>query len=496
MIEAMSLVLPAQARTAPLDSPGADYGAWVAAIRPRVIHVAKLMIERGDSRHFEDCVRGWRQAEDRSLRHEFDGDAEPLVPVALLWVVAHLYQKGVLTAPAWWLQQIVGEARTQTLISRVEQQIQQSPVDIGMWVSLEMPSGEAHFLDVDSDLLRGLVLSLLVGARVGTTPRFDIGEAIYARRQQFVQILDALTATASSLEADLRISDVPGRLASLRGALSDAVSRYERSERDSLRAASIEPQVTADFASAVQTARDEGFPRWVLEEAGSVHRERREPPEKTGLGRVAYEDKRIVVSANLGDPAGRFFGTAYGEAISRGELQILVDQLSRLPARDWRLPTVTGRLLKAVDRLTNNGTPPSLILVPLAWRLLRSLEEDGHLTLSHRRTSHRDVAGFFDGIRVCDSSVTEGDAYVISLPGAVTLTQYVAKGGELETEIRSLRGEEAAKVSEERLASVAPDPTEDRAARCALLIRFAAIEHIRMTVNPHAAVRVRLPALD
>jgi hypothetical protein len=211
------------------------------------------------------------------------------------------------------------------------------------------------------------------------------------------------------------------------------------------------------------------------------------------LGIQTLEDKKLVVSAGGVEPNGQLFGESYGRSMARGELNAFLASLDKLPPRHWRLPTATGRLAKAVERLREIGVEPNLILIPLSWRLLETLRRQGHFTSSHREQA-RSVAGTFDGIQVCDCSMAGVDrAYVLGLPTAVALRQYIDEGRDVETEIRSLREEEAKVLSEERLAVVAADLTEDRAARVALLVRFGAWERMAIVVDRKAAIRVCLP---
>jgi len=398
MIEAMNYILPAAAVRAPRGTPEASYTAGLAAIGPRLISVLKLMVDAQDKVNFEECLRNWRHAE-RDDRDSGQPDAYAAFSssVALGWVIARRYRAGALSDPRWWLERVIGRDDAATVISAVDRQLETNSIDLNYWALMELPSGEAHYIDTNSDLVRSLIYSLLIGSPSGVAAAFDIGPGLYGIRTRFRELVTESMDASTSLDADLRVSDVLGRLTAIQVAFNEAVSRRERAERDRIRAASIDPQIVADFARAILKARDEGFPRRILEGWAAVHRGGRAFAILPLMGLATLEDKKLVVPSDGVEPDGHFFGEAFGQSLARGELRALLDGLSALPARHWRQSTVSGRIAKALDRLRQTGLEPNLILIPSSWRLWRTLESEGHFLRSPHEEA-REAIGSFDNI--------------------------------------------------------------------------------------------------
>lgn len=86
----------------------------------------------------------------------------------------------------------------------------------------------------------------------------------------------------------------------------------------------------------------------------------------------------------------------------------------------------------------------------------------------------------------------DDSAYVLSLPLALRVTQFVRDGMELDSDIRPLSESEIATISAERLASVAQDASESDALRAALLVWAEAWAGIAIDIDRKAAIRVLL----
>lgn len=286
------------------------------------------------------------------------------------------------------------------------------------WVSLQGPELEAQFIDVDGPALRALVLTLLLrrSALKRIPPASWMSEHRVDRARGFItELLDVPYVREFALDANETQEAAARRL---HGLLQQAEGEQREIEDRELISRELDPEKVSTFEGAVVKGWSDG----------------RLAPALMGLGAASvavvettrFADSRFGFAPRL-EPKGMFVtptnwvsvdshGEHLGKELALGEALELVKALVK-HARPLRgRGTPLERLNLVVSKLRADGHAPSLILMPINWRLGRELGLSESRPATHDSALGGHIRGWIDGVPVTEwSAVPKDRLYVVDL---------------------------------------------------------------------------------
>lgn len=402
---------------------------------------------------------------------EFNRTAFPLA-----WSVVREYRLQRLADPLAWIAATGLPGDPQLLVDASEEYF---GLDLGLtslttWVLEDLPQGQAHLIDSDTDTAWTLVL--LLATRVTADQdhhlRLRIGPNLYARRDRIFAVIDEMRARSVDVARDFAILQLSETLTAVRGAFQDAAQTYEAEDRRHVVDAPISSRAETDLRAAVLMGWRAGFPRSVLERAGSVVRsESRGPRTLFGLSaiapRVFFIDRSDVI-----DDAARRIGDDLARAVVRGEGSALAAQLKTVKPTFAR-GTIGTRLWRGIHSLDKQGGATDCF-IPYSWNLTEALVSIG----AERSVEGGDSWWDLGAVRVRQwMEWDEQSLILLRLPDAVTITQYkVDESGELRIRLATVDNGEG-------------DGDKNQDPR----IRISAHERLSIRVARRAVRRIPLP---
>lgn len=444
--------------------------------------VARAAVGCQDAATARELLRRWRIAEQRGTK---GAPSRIATALPMLWEVVRRVQAGELVDGPGWLR-IAGESTTPMVaiagfLEQLDPEMQD--VDLGHWDSWDRPSHEVHTVDGDSDLVRAVLL--LIGLTTTSSAKvraFDVSRPMYERRATVERIVSEMTADATTYEGMYGLTSLSTTLGSFKAAWDESVARYERAERDLLRAAPIHPSATEAFVAAVRDTFAAGHPRSTL-----IARTRVVAPGraiKRWLGRRVLEDKRFFVDRPEADGAPREMGTMYAEALLRGELSVITTQLASLRRRTYGRKSLTERLVAAIDDL---GAPADqlVILIPHDWQVRSTLQREGRFTLDD--SPGATAIGALANVPVFEIGADADWMAVLTPARALRVEQ----DGDVRAGVESIDEPEVRRLD---AAGVDPggEPSETTAERFALRVVAHAEVRSRISVDARFARRVQV----
>ncbi len=300
------------------------------------------------------------------------------------------------------------------------------------WIMLERPELEVGFVDTDGPILKAFAHSLLSRPSVDEIPAASWINSNHVSRLN--EILDEL-ADWSELWRRLGESegDVSERAELLKSLLQSALDRQVAREHQELAEQELDAEKVEEFVSTVVRS-------WM---------EHRLLPEFARLSGLGITEIRVEewTGPTFGfkpmlDPKGLFVSPTNwvgldhvaddrGRVLAQGEVTAIVE-LATVHAREVASGgEPSERLSSLLEQLRVDGFNPSLIVVPIDWRLADSLGLDDHNR--HRRGVGlgRNFQGRHDGVPVIDWwDVPSGRAFAMDMSQFCEVIDGVAGPGE------------------------------------------------------------------
>jgi hypothetical protein len=468
------------------------------AVRRGLVGVLRQTIHQGDLANFREGLRRWRIAErDNGDREETDPFMVPVAvrcPIPLAWEVVRRQSAGALANAGDWLRLAIGDVTLEELVAAVDGQLDgdERLANLGDWVSFDLPSHEAHYIDDQSDLLRALIVgACLRGESERPVPPIRIGGGLYSVREGFERVLKAIQADAPLLEDAFGIDDLAARAAEFADAYRRALAEYERAERDRIRAAAVDPGRVSAFAAAFRKAVTETELRSLVSREGRSESAAVAPPPRAWLRARRLVDKTFFVASR--DAVGaESIGEMYGKSLGRAEQSRLVHALAVGRVRAFGKRTVTERLLAAASELGGTGHQNVVFLVPDSWEFTSALEREGPFVRAVSR--HSGPLGELAGCPVYGLGDRELHWAAAMLSGStLTFRQFVSSAREpLVAEVQEIDDALAATLMGSG-TTVDGDPGESMAERLKLRVLLVTEEAIEFQVDPPEIRRVAIP---
>jgi hypothetical protein len=297
------------------------------------------------------------------------------------WTIARAYRQGKLAEPRQWMAATGLPGESQLLLDTLEEQLGEVSVlaDYSTWVLMELPPGQAHMIDADTDAYWAFLLLLAsqVAANPGQALRLRVGRNVFGRRTEIFATLDAIAARGIRIAKDFSLRQFSSVvLPTIRGALQEAIAQFERQERAELVAATIDADLVRQASEAAQAEWRRSQYRLLLESVGAIHH-----IDRVGSGPLFGISARapklfFVQGSDASDNAAKTIGEDLARSIVRGEEERLILGLSGVRASGSRGRPAT-RIHRAIASLAAAGTPATHCLMPRRWRFTASLEDFG-----------------------------------------------------------------------------------------------------------------------
>src|SRR5262245_54873709 len=155
---------------------------------------------------------------------------ETAFPIA--WAVAREYRRGNLTKPFEWISATRLPGEIQLLADTYEIYVTHDSglADLGSWVLEDLPPGQAHRIDSDTDSAWAFLLlwAIRQSASESDARGFSLGPNTYATRQQLFSTLDEISARADQVAQDFKLRQLESRIIpEIRRALQQSIDQFE-----------------------------------------------------------------------------------------------------------------------------------------------------------------------------------------------------------------------------------------------------------------------------
>lgn len=405
---------------------------------------------------------------------------ETAFPMA--WSIARAYRRGELTKPLEWFAATRLPGDVQVLAEVVEMYLanDRGLASLTSWVMEDLPAGEAHFIDSDTDCAWAFLLlwAIRQAARDEDVEGVRVGPNMYANREQFRGALNEIKERGIEIAEDLSLGQASSRvLPSLGVALERAFKEYERSEYERLVESPIDLHLVKRLESALLGRWRSGFPRQLLEQVGSMEVVNDVGPSTARFGLTATASKVFFIEGEgvVGDSPERI-GETLADSILRGESQRLENELLRVGPTQVR-GTLRERLLRAMRSMERAGGTPTHGLVPRLWAVPDPLLEAG---AEQTRFEWGKREWTFEGLTLLEwSSWSDESIALLRLPEAIRTYQY------LNNRLPSI-------TIELEMLNINPE-TDTREIRTDPAVRIAAFERWRLRLYRRHVRRVPLP---
>lgn len=357
------------------------------------------------------------------------------------------------------------------------------------WVLQTLPSGEAHAIGVDHELIEAFVVrALQLVSPDGPPPEIEPMESTRGRLDDPQAAVDAVVTQArlAPLLPEDRLAD---RVRVLVEALKASNQiRKEREEQRVIDAPLVDQKVDEFTAKLRDTWVSNRWLHLALEDVGAVELGAGEPPERAGsqintwLPKSFFVEDPLVLGADMA--AGR-----YGAALADHERHGYIDELLQAPLVPVEGEAPLGEQLRAViQTLRDEGFAPGLIFLPFNWSVLQTLGitpyrgEGGEVerpVWSESEGARGVVFGEIDGIPVCRvHRGIEDRIVVVDLSRFATWREWLVDGEAISFQFDVLNEVEAERLARENPEVV--EGEEDLGSR---------VQQIRLSVRLLAQVR-------
>jgi hypothetical protein len=418
---------------------------------------------------------------------------QTLFPIA--WSIARGFRLGTLANPFEWMKATRLPGESQTLADTLERALTREDEygSLTSWVLRELPQGQAHFIDTDTDSIWAFLLLMAIrsSAADGRVPSIRVGSGTYSRRDDIRTAIEEIGKRDVEIAREFQLRDLSSTiLPNLRRVLDAAFDDFARAESNEILAAPLSEKHVQRLRASVRSHWAESFPRNVLTPAGSVLQRSQEGPSDTRFGISAHAPKLFLIAeSNAVGDAPEVIGSSLGEGIGRGESDRLVEKI--LMAKTYRYAgSVQERILRGFASLSKQGTPATHCLFPPFWNLRIALEG-----LGPRPSGADGNVWEFEGIQMVEWHEWDDDSLVVlSLPRAITIQQFRVNGEVgVEVQVTEVASEApAADLESFDHMSHGQEPAVDPPKR-EVAVRIDAFEKVRFRVNRRYVRRVALP---
>jgi hypothetical protein len=424
-------------------------------------------LQRGEDGEAIEALRAAVDAREAevALHDELD-DARLVQRFGLMfWVLRRLRETGRQEWAEVWpvFANYIGDVSTLARISeRAIGGIHREEQLWSDWIMQTLPSGEAHAIGVDEELIDAFIVrGLQLIPLDGQTPEVPPMEWTPGRLSDPLARIKAVTAQANFallLPAD-RLDE---RVDVLGAAL--IASNQARQDREDQKA--IDAPVSDAKLEAFEIGLSEAFERerWLhgaLEAAGAVDVVAEDPPETvhgTEINRLIPKDLFIDDTRVVG---GDGYARQYGVAMATHEREIYIGELGRaaVTVANAEEP-LADQLRTIVAAFGEDGYEASLILCPSSWTTLQSLQlehyrgQGGELEApawAETSGNHVSASGSFDGVTVCQVfRGVEDRIFVVDLSRFANWRDWTPNGETIRFRFKTYNDVEAEQLAQDK----------------------------------------------
>lgn len=299
------------------------------------------------------------------------------------------------------------------------------------WVMMDMPEGQAGFVDSDGPALSALAMVLLAQNQLAALPPADwMNEHRTKRLREVVPKVAARSALWGRLGE--RSDDISSRVPAVVSMIDAAEMDQQRIERDRLIGQDLDPAKVEEFRSAVVTGWRETRG---LEELAS-----RTGTRITAASSSEWGDERYGLVTL--DPKGLFVsptnwvnleGSAreYGRRLAQAEISAAVKEVVKLSRGVRAGGSPVERLDTLLAALRRDDFEPSLIVLPMSWRLADALGLRDWERLRETKPSRMNLKGVHRGVPVIDWwDVPTNRMYALDLTRFCEISEVVDDNGD------------------------------------------------------------------
>lgn len=450
---------------------------------------ARRFLERSDGMESEDARRARKIIETHNRAGRLNRLRTSLRLQVLAWIVESARRRSDPTtwATARSMAQEMPPANQLVAATGLALSPDQP---LGNWLSSEGPEREVRHIDSQGPALRALAMALLMKRQAFR----ELPPADWMSPQTINRILtilselldiDEVRSFAADPETD--VDDVYQHLANL---LRDAGDRQQGMEHDELLAAELDHEKVNSFRQGVLQGWREHRAIEALEDFGL--QAELLPPDQFGEGRFGFEPRL--------EPKGLFVthsswvgtdthGEELGRLLARGEVGQLVKCI-RETARGVRASgDASNRLTDLLEELSDAGYEPTLIVVPIDWRLWQDLGLADETAVPESLQGQ--LRGQFRGIPVLDwSEVPDDRIYAVDLNDFAHVEEAWGEDGPISgpeqprIELTPLTDDDL-----ERLLQEMDEEDVDRRRRIEASLRVDIYRRYRMVIDDADAVR-------
>jgi hypothetical protein len=248
------------------------------------------------------------------------------------------------------------------------------------WILSDLPQEEAHYVGADPEILRAFVTLMLLSTDL--EPQASaIGplEWMPVRLEQIEQLIDEVLRD-EALKAHLLPSEerLQERAKLLRAALRRSADEQKVLEEERIRESPLVPEQLEVFKRSLHEGWEENRLAAPLFQLVDSYEEPSEhPPGDAGwFGTDEWLPKDMFV------PESHIYGSEgiahqFGFSLANGEVRELVDKLSDSPGEGEDSGPFPEKIRATMHKMVGEGYGPSVIVVPLNWRLTRDMGIEG-----------------------------------------------------------------------------------------------------------------------
>lgn len=414
------------------------------------------------------------------------------LPLALGFEVIRQVEAGLLEAPRPWMEQIIGAASADEILNELDRYLKgTAPVELGDWVTLEMPSHEAAFVDDRTHIIRAALVGVLMSVNLDRPPaRLRTGDGIAAHRDTVRAELLRIAREEGELRERFGIVQAEAKAGAAMRALDAGFAATDREARDQVRHGRVD-SVRAEnlLRRAVVAEWSKGFPRSLLGAAN-----KREMPWRRGVPEIVVsqlELKEFFLAERLDASTMELMGANWARAILARETELLVGQLTAFHQHSWRLRSLEQRIARAKDTLERRGHTPTHFVGPWDWRIWRTLLDPSAL---HGRRDESGAIGNVMGLTAYEVSEDFDFVAVLALPAAITVRQRTFNGEDFDVSVKEIGPAELEILRRQGITDVDGAVEEEPIERIQMRAWVTIRESPAFDVSRDAVVSVALPS--
>jgi hypothetical protein len=330
------------------------------------------------------------------------------------------------------------------------------------WILDTLPSGEAHFIGVDGELIDAFIVRALeLVPPDGPVPTIEPMDSTRGRLDDPTARIQAVInqANIAALLPDDRLADRAGVLAA--ALVASNQTRKDREDQKTIDAPLSDAKIDAFKTTLFAAFERERWLHDALVASGAVVASDADPPEGAGGSEVyRWYPKDLFVD----DPqvlGGDINARQAGVGIATHERETFIEELKAIPVVPaYAEDPLSEQLRAVVAEFRADGYEPTIILLPLSWTVMRTLELERYRPegdrLDRPAWSAGDervgsVLGAFEGVPVSQSRRgLEDRIIIVDLSRFATWREWLHDGEPLSFEIKYLNDVEAAQLAEDQ----------------------------------------------